>query len=268
MFLNLDNTNFLDADQIKRLAPSVFTKTAFDSLSNKYTHIPTSRVIEDMAKLNFFVTECKEIKARKRVGFQKHLLVFRNPDLVINGADGDTVFPQIILSNSHDGSSSFTFHSGIFRLVCSNGLVVSTQDFDKLKIRHMNYTFEELQEKIKFMVEQLPLTVESMNKMKSTQLNEDQARDLAKRSLTTRFEEDEIDALNIDLDALLSPIREEDKPNDLFTVFNRIQEKILGGDFSYMSGTKIRKARKVKNFQQDIKINAQLYSIASEFVEA
>jgi len=268
MFLKLDNTKFLNADEIKRSAPSVFTKTAFDSLSNKYTHIPTSQVIEDMAKLNFFVTECKEIKARKRVGFQKHLLIFRNPDLVINGADGDTVYPTILISNSHDGSSSFIFQSGIFRAICSNGLVVSTQDFDKLKIRHMNYTFEELQDKIKFMVEQLPLTVESMNKMKSTQLSEDQARDLAKRSLTTRFDEDEIDALNIDLDALLEPTRPEDKPNDLFTVFNRIQEKILGGDFSYMTGTKIRKARKVKNFQQDIKINAHLYAIASEFVEA
>lgn len=268
MFLNLDNTKFLSQNEMKSLAPSVFTQSAVDGMSEKYVHIPTSQVIEDMEKLNFFVTECKEIKARKRKGFQKHLLIFRNPNLVINGEDGDVVYPTILISNSHDGSSSFTFQSGIFRRICSNGLVVSTQDFDKLRIRHMNYTFEELQEKIKFMVEQLPLTVESMNKMKSTQLSEDQARDLAKRSLTTRFEEDEIDALNIDLDALLTPIRVEDKPNDLFTVFNRIQEKILGGDFSYMSGTKIRKARKVKNFQQDIKINAQLYAIASEFVEA
>ncbi len=268
MFLNLDNTKFLSQDEIKRSAPSVFTKTAFDSLSSKYTHIPTSQVIEDMAKLNFFVTECKEIKARKRVGFQKHLLIFRNPDLVINGEDGDVIHPQILISNSHDGSSSFIFQSGLFRCICSNGMVVSTQDFDKLKIRHMNYTFEELQDKIKFMIEQLPLTVESMNKMKSTQLNEDQARDLAKRSLTARFDESEVDALNIDLDALLEPIRPEDRSNDLFTVFNRIQEKILGGDFNYMSGTKIRKARKVKNFQQDIKINAHLYAVASEFVEA
>ena len=110
MFLKLDNTKFLSQDEIKRSAPSVFTKTAFDSLSSKYTHIPTSQVIEDMAKLNFFVTECKEIKARKRVGFQKHLLIFRNPDLVINGEDGDVIHPQILISNSHDGSSSFIFH--------------------------------------------------------------------------------------------------------------------------------------------------------------
>jgi len=54
MFLKLDNTKFLSQDEIKRSAPSVFTKTAFDSLSSKYTHIPTSQVIEDMAKLNFY----------------------------------------------------------------------------------------------------------------------------------------------------------------------------------------------------------------------
>jgi hypothetical protein len=117
------------------------------------------------------------------------------------------------------------------------------------------------------MVEQLPLTVESMNKMKLTQLSKNQAQDLAKRSLTTRFEDIDIDLLNIDIDALLEPTRPEDKSNDLFTVFNVIQEKILGGDFTYMSGVKIRKARRVKNFQQDIKINARLYEIANEFVE-
>jgi hypothetical protein len=268
MLLKLNNTKFLSQDEIKSLAPSVFTQTAFDDLSSKYTHIPTSRVIEDMEKLGFFVTECKEIKARKRVGFQKHLLIFRNPDIVINGEDGDEIHPQILIGNSHDGTSSFTFQSGLFRMVCSNGLVVSTQDFDKMKIRHMNYTFEELQEKIKFMVEQLPLTVESMNKMKSTQLNENQAKELAKRSISTRFEDVDVDSLNINLDDLLKPIRPEDKSNDLFTVFNRIQEKILNGDFMYISGVKVRKARKVKNFQQDIKINAKLYEIASEFVGA
>ena len=268
MLLKLDNTKFLSQDEIKRLAPSVFTKTAFDELSSKYTHIPTSRVIEDMEKLGFFVTECKEIKARKRVGFQKHLLIFRNPDIVINGEDGDEIHPQILIGNSHDGTSSFTFQSGLFRVICSNGLVVSTQDFDKMRIRHMNYTFEELQEKIKFMVEQLPLTVESMNRMKSTQLTKTQSEELAKRSLTTRFENVDINSLNINIDELLKPQRPEDNANDLFTVFNRIQEKILNGDFMYISGVKVRKARKVKNFQQDIKINARLYEIASEFVGA
>jgi hypothetical protein len=30
----------------------------------------------------------------------------------------------------------------------------------------------------------------------------------------------------------------------------------------YSSGTKIRKARRIKNFQQDIKLNSELYELA------
>ena len=268
MLLSLNNTNFLNESQIKSKAPSVYTKQGFEDLSNKYTHIPTSRVVEDMESLGWFVTDVKEIKARKRVGYQKHLLVFRNPDLVINGIDGDTVHPQILISNSHDGTSSFIFQSGLFRMICSNGLVVSTQDFDKMKIRHINYTFEELQEKIRYMVDNLPLIIDSMNEMKSTMLGQEQTVELAKRALTTRFDEEDIDDLDINIDELLRPTRKEDEGNGLWEVFNRIQEKILNGDFQYMKGTKLRKARKVKNFQQDIKINSRLFEIANEFMEA
>lgn len=264
--LEIKNEGFLTTKEIKSKAPSVFTESASPEVSDKYTHIPTSVVLEDMEKLGWKVVDAKEVKARKGIGFQKHLIVFRNEDVVINGADGDTVFPQILLTNSHDGKNSFTFTAGLFRMVCENGLVVSTQQFENVKMRHMGYTFEDLQKEILEMVEKLPLTVESMNKMKSIQISDEDAVKLAKKSLTTRFSEEEIENLRIDFDAFLEPVREEDKGKDLWTVFNVIQEKIIEGDFKYMSGTKIRKARRVKNFQQDMKINSELFEIAAELV--
>ena len=266
--LDLKNDGFLTTSQIKERAKSVFTETAAPTVSDKFTHIPTHKVIEDMVQLGWSVVDAKEVKARKGVGFQKHLVVFRNPDVVINGSDGDTVFPQILLTNSNDGKNAFTFTAGLFRLVCENGLVVSTHEFENVRIRHMGYTFEELQERVRDMVEQLPLTVESMNKMKAIQLSEEQAKELAKKALTTRFEEEQVEAMNIDLDSLLEPTRPEDKGNDLWSVFNVIQEKILDGSFTYMSGAKVRKARKVKNFKQDIEINQKLFAIAAEFIAA
>ena len=75
----------------------------------------------------------------------------------------------------------------------------------------MGYTFEELQDQVRAMVEQLPLTVESMNKMKSIKLNNDQAKELAKKALTTRFTEDQVEEMNINLNELLEPTRDEDK---------------------------------------------------------
>jgi hypothetical protein len=208
------------------------------------------------------------VKARKEgtKGYQKHLVVFRNPDVVINGADGDTVFPQILLTNSNDGKNAFTFKCAIFRMVCENGLVVSTQEFSDLKIRHMGYTFEELQSQIRVVVDQLPLTVESMNKMKQVQLSEEQTIEFAKKAIATRFTEAEIENVKVDLEQLLEPTRKEDEGNGLWEVFNRVQEKILNGDFNYISGVKQRKARKIKNFQQDVKINSELWELAESFM--
>lgn len=58
----------------------------------------------------------------------------------------------------------------------------------------------------------------------------------------------------------------EDSGNSLWAVFNRVQEKLINGDCSYTMGAKVRKARAVKNFNQDLKINEALWSLAEEFV--
>ncbi len=102
---------YLTMEQIKEQAPSIFTETAIPTASEKYTHIPTSRIISDMEALNWKVVDAKQVKVRaeRKMGYQKHLLVFRNEDVVINGSNGDTVYPQILMTNSHDGLSAFHF---------------------------------------------------------------------------------------------------------------------------------------------------------------
>jgi len=170
------------------------------------------------------------------------------------------------LTNSHDGKNAFTFTAGLFRMICENGLVISTQQFEDVKMRHMGYTFEDLQANIRDMVERLPLTVESMNKMKEIEMGEQAALDFAKKALTTRFGEKEVNRIKVDLKDLLNPTRKEDMGNDVWSVFNVVQEKIIEGDFEYISGTKVRKARKVKNFKQDQKINKELFELALEYV--
>ena len=132
-------------------------------------------------------------------------------------------------------------------------------------MRHMGYTFEELQEQIKGMVERLPLTVESMNKMKQIEMSQDAAIEFARKAVATRFNENEIENISVDINTLLIPTRKEDEGNDLWSVFNVVQEKILDGDFNYTFGVKVRKARKIKNFSQDLKINKELFNLALEY---
>ena len=289
------NAQFKSKDELREIAPSIFSTKPSPEVSKKYSHIPTDKLIDDMELLGWFPIDAKEVKARTKdtIGYQKHLVVFRNPDIVINQmpknivesstsptgfrkTDGtfakknpiDTVFPQILLTNSHDGKNAFTFTAGLFRMICENGLVISTNEFEKVAIRHMGYDFEELQKQITEMVEQLPLTVESMNKMIDTQMNQKSILKFAKDMLAVRFPEDELRRITIDMDEFITPVRPEDKGDDLWSVFNVIQEKIIEGDFEYTVGSKHRKARQIKNFKQDMDLNSKMFDVALEYVTA
>ena len=293
--LDLQSNNQLSKDELREIAPSIFSTKPSPEVSKHYSHIPTDKLIDDMELLGWFPIDAKEVNARTKgtMGFQKHLVVFRNPDIVINQmpnnivesstsptgyrkTDGtfakknpiDTVFPQILLTNSHDGKNAFTFTAGLFRMICENGLVISTNEFEKVSIRHMGYDFDELQVQINEMVEQLPLTVESMNKMIDTQMNQKSILKFAKDMLAVRFPEDELRRITIDMDEFITPVRPEDKGDDLWSVFNVIQEKIIEGDFEYTVGTKHRKARQIKNFKQDMDLNSKMFDVALEYVNA
>jgi hypothetical protein len=248
--------NTYSLEQIKTIAPSVFTTDKAPHLTDKYIQTPTSRVVEDLMNLGWEVTKAQEVKSRKYKGFQKHLIVFRNPEIMIKGENGDDSFPQILLTNSHDGKAAFNFRVGIFRLVCSNGLVISDADFNNVSIRHINYTFETLQSKIGEVIAKLPNLVQKINLFKSTQLTDVQMQDFAAKAMQLRTKQrvNIMDVLNAD--------RPQDAGSDLWVVFNRVQEKLLGG--SYKAGK--RKARSVKNFQKDIELNEQLFELAESYL--
>ena len=149
-------------------------------------------------------------------------------------------------------------------MVCSNGLVIADEQFGEMKIRHMGYDFEALQSLITKMVEKLPLTVESMNKFKNKQLSEEQKQKFALEALGLRFDTEN---KTFNVNEFLTPTRKEDEGNDLWSVFNLVQEKLVNGMVDYRTGAKNRKARRIKNFQQDIKLNSELYELALAYAQ-
>ena len=93
MFNSKMDEGFMTREQIQEACPVAFAGTPSSEVSKHYTHIPTDRVIDDMEKLGWGVIDAKQVKARKKAtqGFQKHMLVFRHPDLMVEGKDGDDV---------------------------------------------------------------------------------------------------------------------------------------------------------------------------------
>ena len=267
---------YLSKADLQEVCPLAFAKEATNpKVSGKYLFVNTETIIDDLGKLGW-----KPVQAAQRKGrgnstiFSKHMIAFQNPDLKIKGSDGDDSFPRIIMTNSHDGMQAFKFSVGIFRLVCSNGLVVADEQFSDFKIKHKGYTFDELRGVVNQAVEDLPNKVEVLNQMKNRVLSQEEKNKLALDAMLVRAgiapDSEKAKKFNYDDETIidiLDPKRKEDEGDDLWRVFNVIQEKITQGDFhAALTGAKVRKVRKIKSFEKDLKVNKELFKLATALV--
>ena len=265
--------SYLTKEQIRGLAPVVFaTEPTNKNVSDKYLHVNTETVIDDLAKLGWFpVTAAQRRTKARRDGSptirSKHMVSFQNPNLIIKGKDGDDAFPRIILTNSHDGLSSFQFRVGIYRLVCSNGLVVCDEEFSAFSIKHKGYTFQELQAVVEGAVTDLPNKIQVLNKMQDRMLTPAEQRQLAVDAMALRATNPDAKYTDLSIEEVLTATRKEDEGDSLWLVFNRIQESIINGGYSAaLRGAKVRKVKKIKSFEKDLKVNQDLFKLATAFI--
>ena len=78
------SNNALTLDQIKQIAPSVFTTEKAAHLTDKYIQTPTSRVVEDLMALGWNVTKAQEVKSKKFKGLGFPFLIAIHYFLFVN----------------------------------------------------------------------------------------------------------------------------------------------------------------------------------------
>lgn len=279
---NNDNlaTSFLSNDDIRRVCPmALHTMPTNPDVSDKYVHANTMTVVEDLAKLGWFPVQAKQCRNKKNSsGIRSfHMIAFQNPDVKItktldNGEKIVDTYPRIILTNSHDGFNSFKFMVGLFRLICSNGLVVCNNQMVDMSIRHINYDFEELRKIVASAIAQVPNIVHTMNDMRNVILTDEQKTALATEVVKIRkgVEDDENYVVDAEIvEDILTPVRNEDNGNDLWTIFNICQEKMIKGGFGFRGATnKLRKQRGITSIKKDMDFNQRLWQTASQYLMA
>ena len=265
--------SYLSKEQIKALAPVVFaTEPTNKNVSEKYLHVNTETVIDDLAKLGWFPVTAMQRRTKPRKDGtptirSKHMISFQNPELIIKGKNGDDAFPRIIVTNSHDGLSSFQFRVGIYRLVCSNGLVVADEEFSAFSIKHKGYTFEELQGVVAQAVADLPNKIQVLNKMQARRLTPEEQRQLAIDAMALRSSNPDAKYDEATIEEVLAATRKEDEGDSLWLVFNRVQESIINGGYSAaLRGAKVRKVKKIKSFERDLQVNQDLFKLATSLL--
>ena len=268
---NQISNNFLTENDIMVKCPNAFkTEPTNPGVSDRYVQATTIDVVRDMAKLGWYPVEAKQCRNKKgSSGIRSfHMIAFQNPDVKVMEGDDVEAFPRIILTNSHDGFNSFKFMVGLFRCICSNGLIIADAPYANMTIRHINYTFDELRATVVSAIEKLPNQIECLNKMKETVLTDEQKSDIAVKAIRLRKgveEGKEYTITNEEIMDILTPVREEDKGNSLWATFNVIQEKLMKGGYYLSNGKKSRKQRGITSIKKDLDLNYNLYNIAASY---
>jgi len=235
----------------------------FHTLSDKYKLAKTSDMVKRIEELGFKMDNFVAMKVRKkeRQGYQKHRAVFTSP-LLKATSDG---VPQLLLTNSHDGSSSVVLQLGFFRFICSNGLVVGSNIIEPVRVRHSGNDFDErLIAAINYIVAQAHKLTESIDKLKATKLTDAEILAFQREALQKRLGDVKIESFSMPVH------RAEDKANDLFTVMNVVQENLIRGGARVIleqDGKRKDKAvRRVNSMITQTEINTMLWDLAAQKV--
>ena len=266
--MNREISNFLSDSDLNRIAPSIFADAAHSSRSSRYAYIPTSRVIEGLRSEGFAPVKVQVARVRDngRAGFEKHMIRFRQLDSIVKVGE---VHPEVVLVNSHDGSTSYKLAAGLFRLVCSNGLVIPQGDLDEVRIKHTgsNIIRDVIDGSFK-VLEQSKLGLESADRWSQLQLTTGEQTALAIGAHHARFA-DAAGNVETPIEAaqLLRARRSADNKNDLWTTFNRIQENAIKGGLRGVErspdGTRRHvTTREVKGIDGNLNLNKAIWKMA------
>lgn len=269
------SNSVLSMEEIIARAPAAFATSKAAHLTDRYAALHTSDIIPVMADHGYFPVQAAQTRARKGSDgeHKHHLLSFaRIEDLPRSDR------PEITLFNSHDGSGAVRLFAGVYRMICSNGIVIG--EGSSARVYHSQRQLNGFEDMLRQTIQNVPKVLETMERMKETRLNFCHAADMANKALHMRWnalnerkgDENGVfftDATFLDV---INPTRNEDVGFDAYRLFNRIQENVLRGNAFVRSITAkrpegvTRKARPISSVKEHTTINEKLWSIVEEYV--
>jgi hypothetical protein len=262
------NGEAIGLDEVAARAPAVFATERHESRSERYEFLDTRAVMEGLVNNGFGVFEVRQGGSRiagKRE-FTKHMLRLRYMGESGQGAlvrGNDSILPEVVITNAHDGTASWQMGAGCFRIICANGLIAGDL-FDYVRIRHNKAAPEQVIEGAYRVIEQFPRMIEGAQTMGEIALNPGEQQVFAHAARQLRWDGE---TAPVDASRLLVPKRAADRGADLWTTFNVTQEHLLRGGDSYVHRSEAgrrshRSTGEIRSIDDTSKLNRALWTLA------
>jgi len=229
------------------------------SRSEKYQMIPTIEVVEEMVNKGFKPVDVQVSGVRDvaRRGYQKHMVRFRNPNLTTGEEELD-----VVLINSHDGTTAYKVMAGIYRLVCSNGLMVGT-DICGFSVKHMGFNPQDVIDASFKVVDQAEGIMAHVAEFKAIELAPEERLALGTAAGQLLYP----DNTRPDARQLTYSHRNVDQDH-LWGAYNAIQENWSKGRTNYRGGNgRYRKNRAPKAIDKQTGLNAALWTLTQRMAD-
>lgn len=259
------NGNFaMGHEQVASIAPLSATG-AYHQCSDKYQFISTLKILGTLADHGIapYRVALAGTRIEDKKPYVRHEIRLRKAGQEALAKVGQ-VFPEVILRNAHDRGSSFVLSAGLYRLVCSNGLTVVSANFAEYKTRHVGNHEGEILEATYKILDQFPIIADRVAEYQGTILSPEKQYDFALRAMGLRWKREDFPFLP---SRLLELRRLEDNQNDLWTVYNRIQENLVKGVSTSRSYVRRGHSRAIGSIDESKRINTSLWQMVEEFAQ-
>jgi len=264
----------LTNEQVRSLAPSAYAVGAHESRSERYTYIPTSAVIDGLRANGFEPTFAKQGNSRiaGKAEYTKHLLRFRYQGQAGSLRRAGETYPEVVLVNSHDGTSAYQLMAGMFRMVCLNGMVVADRGFTTIKVPHKGDVVGQVIEGSFTVLEESKRALDQADAWAGVSLSRDEQIVMAESAHVLRFGDEGGPVNPIKPEQLLAVRRQEDTSRDLWTTTNVLQENaIRGGLQAWGRDANNRRrrvtTREVRGIDQDVRLNRALWVLGERMAQ-
>ena len=257
----------LSIDTIATFAPAVISNVSSPKVKENYRHYNTSELINVMEQEGFYPVSASQVKVRKnaelRKQFAKHAIVFRDQN--VNQETGCAA--QIVIVNSHDGSTSYRLYYGLYRFVCANGLMVGSE-FASQRICHKGdrNTIEEIIRISREFADNAAKVNKQIERWAGIELTHEQQMEFAQKAMEYRWGDSKtIESYNAE-DFIEAHNVEDSDNNSLWSVFNKVQENMMKGNVQGINqrGRRVR-TRAIRNINRNIDMNKFLWNLAEEY---
>ena len=271
------NNDFLTSCQIRANSPAVYAHDYAEDLSSKYGNFNSAQAIEIMNDYGYGVTQAAQVQGRTETAnlHGQHLMAFAKRFKADATPEQQ---PEIIFYNSHDGKSSMKLFAGVYRFICSNGIIAG-EGFDQRMIHYKN-NLDNFEDILKYTASKLEDISQLTHNMKNITPEPDQVFEFACAALNTRYDSETVDidarTRNVytgrTIDDVLTPTRVEDEAHDAWTIFNRVQESVMRGGMPVIGDRKrygrnfqgYKQAKPITSIKQNVDVNRKLWDIAQE----